>query len=302
MDMTTAYVHHIDFLKRDANITTNHFVDGVCSDRHYRRCLSGESIMSQKFFNQLLQKLNISPSEFYHSFNDVERYEMDQLAKLFNTTMDNQFEQADKMINEFKKHPFKSKEASDFFRLSEIYTEYNLGRSNQYDAVEQYKDLINYPAILDKKFFTFLEFASMQQMALISSNYGNYEIAEEVYKLVKMDGFKYLSSTNRYLLPPIYNSLSIMFGMKGDIAKSVDIAEVGIAYSKKTFDHKTLHILYYLASFGKFQLGRKSEAYDDAVKCISLIIARDVEGELEHFNDLFLKEQGFALEISKKIE
>ena len=70
------YAYHLDNLRRKYNITVDEFCDGICNSRLYRRYLSGERTLTHLKIISFCERLGISPSDFYYSASERDRYEL----------------------------------------------------------------------------------------------------------------------------------------------------------------------------------------------------------------------------------
>ena len=297
MNVMTAYIQHIDDLKNQANFKTTVFCSNICSDRQYRRYLSGENLPTQERLHLFLSKLGITPNEFYNSFYTQDKNELSILYKGYNEIISGKHPEAMNTLSAIRKRSGLSEHSKRFLELCNIMLAHRTNQITSMNATDKLKKLIDYPNVLSKKSFTFLDIAAFNQIALIMVKHNNFEYIEELYDIVVIKKSLYLSSSNRYMLPAIYLAVSKSYGIKRDLSRCLEVAEEGIRYSLKINDSSQLSNLYYLASFCNFKMGNIDKSEEYAKKSIAICIGTDDKANLNLLSRLYREEQMMSFDL-----
>ncbi len=303
MDDYKAYFKHLDYLREERSIHVDDFCEDICSSRQYRRYLNNENVISQLRLSKFYNKLGLSNFEFISSYYASSTNDYRLLADFYYSLFGKIDKDIDNQYAILSKRSFSTLENQKFFQLCNIIYQKNKNQITAFYALDKLGRIINYPACTEKLSYNFIEIATIQKMGIIEIEIGNYDILENLYRIIMRDGFIYLTNTNEMLMPNICQSVSISFGMKGDIQKSLEVALKGIEFSLKGYNHRSLAKLYYLAALSLDKLGRKIESYSYARKCISTCVSTNNEILYNHYISAFKREQNYSfpgLEFEQK--
>jgi hypothetical protein len=286
-------MYHIDNLRIGLKINVIDFVQEICSDRQYRRYLSGTSVVSQRMIRKFCDKLNITAHDFYNSFhlNDVIEYK--KVTNLYHSIQKSHFENALKLIEHFDNHNFLSPLSKDFFSFCNIFYRHKSGNITKHYAHELYGTLIDYPQMLNKPGFNFIEITVLLKIASIESSCKKTVAAEKLYHLLNSRDNFYLSSNTRYILPPIYVGLSKIFWRFGETLKCIQLIDEGIEYSLSINDMLALPELFYLKAYMlKTVEHDENKALIYANKCLNLLIIKNDDRGFKRFKNLLAMDFG----------
>jgi len=299
MEIMKKYVLHLDYLRRLEKIKTEKFVEGVCSDRQWRRYLNGSHIIPQTKLTLICNKLGITMSEFEVSFLKREESTNKNLI---------QFEKAINSFDTNKANVIKSSlditsmdsNEKKFYEYCMILYEHIINKAADHYIIDKYSKLINFPFNKTKTMFTYLEVCCLNRIAKIERKFQKFDALEVLYDILLSDNKIYLSSNNRYYLPTIYHTVTKSLWFKGDIDNSLRMTQKGISYSLGISDNKTLAGLYYIESYILDTMNRKNEAYEAAKKCIATCISKGDYKMVNFYNKMFLSEQSYEIDIIRK--
>lgn len=290
MNIFTQYVYHIDELRRTSKIRTTDFCDEVCSDRQYRRYLSGEQIISQKNLHLFCVKLGLSPNDFYTSFYRKDNEETIKVTIIYKQILANENALAEENIINLRKHKFLNIQSKRFYEYCIIRNNEITKKINSMLALDQYKVLGNYPDCLEKNTIDFVDVIIIDRIAHIEHIYNDDKALKFLYKLLFDRSIMYVSSHSSYLLPAIYNGVTKILVLKELYVEAEKIATTGINYCIEITDFHALSNLYYAKSFILFKLGKVNDAFSEAKKCLATAIAKNSEHEIELFTRLLKKD------------
>lgn len=296
------YFLHIDYLRESKRISIKDFCENICDTRTYRRYKNNERKVSQEMINLFSEKLLMSPEEFYSSFNKSNSKDNQQLTTAWQALSKKDLDKARVILQELNKNKPKSTDNYQFLRLcNAVYDLKNINPT--YPVIlKELRDLIDYPNCFNKPYYTFIELSSLNQMAYIEATINNdHTISEKLLEIIRQKNFTAITSNTRYYLGPIYETIAQSFGMRGDLETALEVSKLGIEFSLHSRDTLAIHNLYYFASLCSDRLGFKEDALDYAKKSIATCIAMNDFKGADKINNMFLREQGYKIELIKKI-
>lgn len=290
MNVFTQYIYHIDELRRESKIKVIDFCSGICSDRQYRRYLSGEQIVTQGNLIMFCEKIGLSPNDFYSSFYRKDAQENSKVTKIYNAIEAFNYSEVDILIKKLRNHKFLNKQSNKFYNFCLI--KYNLltNKITKVVAYDQYSDLVNYPSCLDKNTFDFVDIISIHRIAHLEYESGKDKALQFLYRILFDRKLVYVSSDTSYILPAIYNGVTKILAMKELYVEGLKISSIGIDYCIMITDFHSLSNLYYGKSMMLMKLGRINEALEEAKKCLATAIAKNSEYEIDLFVRLLKKD------------
>ncbi len=297
MDIQTKYILHLDELRKEAKIKLSAFYKNIVDERTYRRYRKGDTKPSQEILLAFFDRLGLSHDEFYNSFYKSDQLDYNRIGRLFALITNNRLNEAYEELKILNSKRLITNESKRFLELCNIFYEIYSPNPSYPQILNNLRKLIDYPKCTNKKLFSFTELAAIRQIAVIQSKYKKYEDANIFYKILTTEGFMSLTTNNRYFLGPYYASLSQIYGEKGDLELSLEVAEKGIDFSLKNKDHRSLPKLYYFASLCNFRLGLKETAFELAKKSIAICIATGDTATFKRYNNYYIKEQGFTFDM-----
>lgn len=283
MNISTKYAYHLDELRRKSKIKVNDFCDGICSDRQYRRYISGVYEIPQKSIILFSEKLGLSPVDFFNSFylHDTEEYR--KVNSIYYEIRNYKWKEVHRKIKELQNYRFLNVLTKRFYDFCIISTNELLKKVPKMSTYDSYKKLVNYPNCLKKTIFDFVDVITISQIAVIEYDIGKEEAILFLYRILYDRDFIYVSSNSRYLLPSVYARLARILGMKNKLIETERISTIGIEYSLTIGDIHALPHLYYMKSWALFKLGKVNIGMIEAKKCLASAIAKDNQQELEMF-------------------
>lgn len=228
MDIYTKYMHHIDNIRSKRNIRVIDFVDGICSDRQYRRYLSSKSVVSQRTIRKFCDRLEISSNDFYNSFHQQDHEEYAKVSRLYDMLNQKEYSKALTLITSLNNHTFLSSMAKKFYQYCNVTYRLNKKEILPPYAIDLYSNLINYPDMLNQAEFNFVDVITLAQIAELESKHTKYQALYKLSELIESKEHVYTSSNTRYIYPSIYIKTIKLFWFKKDIAKAYDLVNNGI--------------------------------------------------------------------------
>jgi hypothetical protein len=296
MNISTKYMYHLDDIRRNRKINVIEFCNDICTERQYRRYLSGENQLSQKNLSLFIEKLNMTDMDFYNSFHRHDEDEYLKISRIYNHINNEKYDKAYDEVDSLKNKKFLGKLSHDFYKFCIILLHHNSGDYSDMYAIDLFAKLINYPQCLEKKSFNFVEIVCLNKIVFISSKYGKFEASDKLLAVVMNEEFRYLSSNNRFVLPGVYTNLAIAFGRKGDYNTSSMLCNTGIKFSLQTNDTSALIQLYYMRALNKYYQGDRSDFLSDVMLSLYSTLVTDNPAQFNHYSKMC--QEDFNLEIS----
>jgi len=291
MKTETIYFFHLDELREENKMSIDDFIENICSLRQYWRYKNGENLCPQEKFSKLLEKLNLSLSEFENYVFNKSISEYPVVQDLYRFIFNGNEKQAKHIINKYIDHHFTSYETKTFFNTCVILFDNTFAKHSDSYKLENYSKYIDYPKCINRNHITFTDIVILQKIAELEIKNQKRD-SLDFLKETLLQGKMYLSGNSRYYLPSVYVKTAKLYGVVAEYSDTLEICKHGINYSLKNNDVSALPNLYYLSCMAKFKLGLRHEINSDLARC--LITSCTSEDKYRQFLWLFQKNLGYS--------
>lgn len=300
MEIMKRYVKHLDELRKDNNIRTEKFIEDVCSPRQWTRYKSGENIIPGDKLSLLVHKLGMTINDFDFSFAHNDNNELEPTEEVNELIHHRKFDEARAVLNQYKDHTFISKKSEIHHKYLILLVDYFDNRIPDHYMLDKLSSLIDYPNCLKKKYHSFTDFLVINRICEIEIKHKKTTALDFLYGVVYNPQSIYVSGQKRNYLAQFYYVVAKGFWNIGNNEKALEVCNEGIQYSVQFNRPISLEKMYYLKSYILDLMHRPDEAYNAAVQCIATCIAKNNFTKVKFYNDFFLEEQGYTIDIPFK--
>ena len=285
--------YHLDNLRKQKGYCVEEFVFGICSDRQYRRYISGENLIPSNNISKFCNKLDISLSDFFYSLNQKDRYDYKKLSNIYQLLIKNNMNDAYKLLSDIQSPELFDQQNYKFFKYLMIRINYELGKTNINEMFRCVYKIINLNHLQLANLYSFVDILFLHLMCRHEVNYGQYDTLHTLEKILKSDESIYISSENKTILPPIYANVSSYPGKLGFIKESLSLAITGLRYCQDNNLTDSLPHLYYSKMLGYLNTNKYESAQLSAIECLSACVSTNKKLYVTYYelikNDLGLE-------------
>ena len=292
MNQSNLYMYHLDNLRRSRKITVESFCEGICSDRQYRRLLSGQQNISDQKIYDFCNKLGISAKDFYYSANEKDRYEYSKVVALYSHLQKNDLSMFLKELKEIKEERLVNNQNKRFLNYCLIKYQNMTNKVNDKTCIEELSSICSYPQNKKYESFDFVDIISLAMIAEIEVKYKREEALILLSKILTSGRLIYISSESRHILPNVYTTVSILLSRLQKFEEAFNLSKSGVEYSIAHSNFSTLTHLYYVQFYTSLKLGNNRQAEIYAVKSLANCIAKGDKIEYNTTYNLLKKNLG----------
>lgn len=290
----------IDGLRLERNISREDLCDGIMSLSQYKRYLRGDTSMPNAKLVQLADKLMFSINDIYSLFGKKHNENYKKIWIIFNLIKVNDFKKALLLGEELKKDVLVSQYNKLFYDYCMIKIQHSLKMVSNIHVLNLYSDLIDYPACTNNDSFNMIEISTLIGIVNISSEVGNYDAMNLMYRILTSKTFNYSTSGDSSFLPSIYSSLAKSLGIMEDHKKVLEIAQMGIDYCLRYETSNALSYLLLYKSLSLLNLEKREEGLDAAKKCFMHLYIENKPQKFLSFKEAF--EDAFNMKLEDLIK
>ena len=291
----------IDNLRSSRNVSREDFVDGILSTRQFQRYLKGESSITNDKLFLLVDKLEMNFLHVYKQFISRENNETKFVNKIYNLIIKSEFKNAYDLIKQSENKIFSSNYNKSFLVFCKITTLYNLKRISKHMAMNQYKELINYPSCLEFESINFIELVTMLSLSLYQlQNENDNRIAHFLYKVLQEEKIL-LEDKISSNLPSLIAATCQSLGLLEEYEKVLSLTQQGIDICINNQTLNSLHHLYYYKALALLRTDRKQKALCTVKKVFMVLDLLDSPEKFLIFEKLLKKQFEITVEELNKL-
>ncbi len=267
--------YHLDNIRIKRGMTVEQLTEGICTDRQYRRYVSGDSVLRLDMLNKFCDKLNIGINDFFYSLVQKDHLVYTDLVAAYRALNNNQFDLCIDILKKINVDllDLSNKNFYDFIYLKLQHVKKELSDIN---VMSKLIESNIYDNLFKTEIYDFIDILYIDLISQIEVKTKKKDAFNLLVKLLNAPEDMYISTENKFLLPPIFANTSIILGRLNEIDESLAVAKRGIEFCLNQKLSHALPNLYYVEMLGYRANDRKEEMYVSAVKCLSSCIANNM--------------------------
>jgi len=250
----------IDGLRLEKGITRENLCEEIMSLSQYKRYLRGDTSIPNGKLVQIADRLKFSIADIHILFGKKHNEELNKISSIYRLIRTNNYQEALILSQLVKKDIIVSEYNKLFFDFCLIKLQHALKMVSDIHVLDLYSRLIDYPTCTNNESFNIVEISSLIEIVTISSNMGNFEPSEIMYRILSSKTVSYSTSGDFTFLPTIYSSLSGILGLQKENEKVVSLSKKGIDYCLLHETLTGLSHLYFYNSLAQLYLGNRESA------------------------------------------
>ena len=276
----------IDELRQERKMTREDLCEDIMSVRNYQRFVAEEVNVSNDKLSKLIDKLSLD----YFTVREISRHRGEgkytKIHAVYQLMQSNSDQQAYDDLKKIKRNAIDSEYMTLFYDYLKIDLERQLKIISQEDAVEQLKELIDYPNILEYEVLNFIELNILVILNLHYSKLEDDTIAQFLYQFLLEDNL-HEKGLNESFLPSLYSSTAQSLGTFTRYEQALEISNKGIEECMKLKMFTTLHQLFFFKALAHFKLDQEKEKINTLKRLYTLLYTlSEVDKSKEYFETI----------------
>ncbi len=260
----------IDELRQERKMSRENLCEEVMSIRNYQRFINEEVNVSNDKLSKLIDRLSLD----YFTVREISRYRGEGrytvLHNVYNLMQANSDEKAYQILLEINLEDIESDYTKLFYQYLKIDLERQLHKISQEDAVNQLKELIHYPRILDYEVLNFIE---LNVLVILNLHYSKLEddtIAQFLYQFLLNENLPEKGLSESFL-PSLYASTAQSLGTFKQYEQALEISDKGIKECMRLKLFNTLHQLFFFKALSHNKLNQDTKALETLQRLYALL-------------------------------
>lgn len=286
----------VDQLRKDRKMTRLELVDGIMSQRSYQRFASGEVQVSNSKLNQLIDRLGLEYMNVKQYFAQHQEKTLFRFKDVHNLVMKLDYLEARVKLSLINKDSLDNKISIQSYLYLETAIARGLKEINQEQAIEAYKNIVDFPKILEFNVLNIIEFNILQLLNTLLTFKKDFRIIEFFEKFLNSGNTRLISLEEDKSLV-IYAVLAKGYYNLEDYEKVLEVCDNGIEYSKTTFGKFGIINLYAYKASALAKMLKLDQAKDAMLLTYMSLLIEGNEKKTKVYIDFF--EKSFDIKINE---
>jgi len=280
---------YLDNLRKSRNIPRGEFVDGIMSERQYRRFLKGESSIPFINVGLLVDKLGMNFSSFYTLFQNKINSDSEIAYNLYGMIIQKDYKNALEIVKTHSNFSFTSNSSKLLFNICSAIVKKELLLISEKQAHTNIIELINYPDCLKYQKLNFSELIGLLTISEhLHSNCEDDRIIDFFSDKVS-NNVKEILSLSEGWVPSILFTIAKLLGLQGKHKEVLIVCTEGITFCHKHEIYNSLVHLYYTKALAYKYLDNESESIVAINNCIDVLKIEHNPNKTKYFYSLISK-------------
>lgn len=287
------YAYHLDNIRIAKKMSVAKLCEDICDPRLYRRYRTGEKTLTHLKIIEFCEKLGLSPSDFYYSATENDRYELSKINKLYQMIYKKDYSSYETQLASIRASHVISVHNRRFLELVVIKADIFRKKIASSEAWKALAELIHYPDCLKSEQYDFIEIAALQALAEIEIVSGDSPALNRLIQILAHEEWFYLSSESRQILPSIYANVSLLLARLKRFEESKEVSKNGIAHYLAHADMQSLSLMRYIQSYSLLMGKEMPSAEMEAIRCMMSAINSERDRDIAMYQASLIKDLGF---------
>ncbi len=277
--------NYLEKIRYGRKITQEDFVDGVVSLRQYQRYRSGECEITYEKIEQFATKLGIPAKKLMSEFEREKSIQSGKIDEYYSAIVNRDFETARIIQVDLSKDRIYGEERQIYYEHANVLLDFYQGRKSKVEALRISAELINYPTILKRNFFTDIEILIMSFILNVIEGSEQTKLLKKLTHLFENQD-SILSGGNESIYSLILMRLSQIHGIHKNFPKVIELCNIGI---HRSMIHRRFYLLeyfFYYQALAYFRLQEYTKYEDTLFRCYNVLHMEGNRKRIEKFTKL----------------
>ncbi len=166
-----------------------------------------------------------------------------------------------------------------------IFNDFYLDKNSEYDLVKKNSDLINYPSILNNRYYTDIEILIMSSLINYLDMPKRIILLDRLSELFESDDY-IMSGGNNMIISLILMRLTKGYGLLKDYPKVIHFAKIGIDKGIQYKQYYLFEFFYYYKALAHFGLEDFQEYESSLFRCYNVLHLEGNMDKISRFTQL----------------
>ncbi len=279
--MIKSYGSYLEELRTSRNISRADFVEGIMSERQYRRYVKGESSITNEKLQQLVDKLRLDLFSFMNGFEERTASLDHSIKEVYNLIRKLDYKKALDLHSKISVSSLYKRHQRDLYAFNDVSIKYKLNMVSKRDALEKLYALIDYPNCLNEHSVSTVKLATLTTILSIAKSEDVYlPVGKFLYNILISNLYTAIGN-QRNFMPSIFSTTARLLFITGHNKEAYAIALKGIEYCDTIESTNSINNILLIAALSANRLGmqEKKDVYLTRLRhCLSF------KGDTEYSN------------------
>lgn len=282
--------NYLEKIRFGRNVSQEEFVEGVVSIRQYQRYKNGDSVIPYEKIDQFAEKLEINTKKLLTEFDKEKAKQYSKINAFYNAVANNDYKNAINLKNELERDLIISEEGRKYFTHAKIVYNYYSRKLTLNEVIAEVTELIDYPTILRKRYYTDVEVLILSFLLSVFSGKQQEMLLSKLNYICSSEDTIIAGDNSNYIFILILMRIAKTYGIKRDYPKVIYYCELGLERGIKNKQYYLWEYFFYYKTLAHYALGQKEEFDNSLLRCFNVLHMEGNFSKIEKFTQLIEKD------------
>ncbi|MCK4551959.1 MAG: helix-turn-helix transcriptional regulator [Tenericutes bacterium] len=282
--------NYLEKIRFGRNVSQEEFVSGVVSIRQYQRYKNGDSVIPYEKIDQFAEKLGINTKKLLTEFEKERSVQYSKINVFYNAVANNDYKTAIDYKRKLDSDLIISEEGRKYYTHANLVFDYYSKKITHAEVIQRVSDILNYPNILNQKYFTDVEVLILCFLLTVFSGKQQDLLLNRLNNLFSDSENIIAGDNNYYIYTLILMRLARTFGIKNDYPQVIYFCDLGIERGIESKQYYLWDYFYYYKSLAHYALGQKEDFDTALLRCFNVLFMEGNHSKIEKFTALIEKD------------
>ncbi len=244
--------NYLEKIRYGRKMTQEEFLHGIISMRQYQRYRSGDGEIPYHKVEQFAAKLGIPTRKLMAGFEEEKNRQAKQINTFYNTVVNRDTHNVENQKKQIVKAFIIEEENRILYEHALIVHDYLSYQLSPQEAKAKNAELIDYPEILKREYFTDIEVLVLSSLLNLSEGKEQRKLLERMTFIFEEENI--ISDAHEHIYMLILQRLCRMHGRLKNFAQVIRLSDLGIVRGQERRSYYLLDYFFYYKAIAYYRL------------------------------------------------
>ncbi len=281
--------NYLEKVRIGRKMTQETLLDGIVSTRQYQRYRNGEGDIPYEKIELFAQKLGIPSRKLLNEFEKEKNYQLELINAFYNAVVNRDQEKVRQLEQKINADIIIEEEKKMYFKHAQTVRDWYDKRITEAEAFRRNADLINYPNILKRQYFTDIEILILSSLIEQLNLKDQEPLLNRLNELFDSED-SIMSADNPMVYTMILRRMIKTQGIRKNYSEVIKLCNLGLRRGIAIKQYYLFEYFYYYKALAYFELEDFYNYEDSLFRCYAVLHMENNQQKTDKFTKAIEKD------------
>ncbi len=281
--------NYLEKIRIGRKMTQEKLLDGIVSTRQYQRYRNGEGDIPYEKIELFAQRLGIPSRKLLNEFEKEKNLQLNLINEYYNAVVNRDNEKVRTLEQTINADIIIEEEKKIYFKHAKNIRELHEKQITETESFKRNADLINYPQILKRQFFTDIEILILSALIEHSKPDEQALLFSRLNELFDNED-SIMSADNPMVYTMILRRMIKTQGMRKNFPEVIKLCDIGLKRGVAIKQYYLFEYFYYYKALAYFELEDYAQYEESLFRCYAVLHMENNQQKIDKFTHAIEKD------------